>query len=278
MSAAAADDTYIGSEMCIDCHGEQHTRLLATRHGVSADSRTPIAREGCEGCHGPGMEHAASGGAIIGFGHGKPTPAEAQNAQCLQCHEDTRRIHWQGSAHAAADLSCADCHRAHHADLDWRSSAGTTLCQSCHPQVRAELLKASAHPVRQGGMACVDCHGAHGTAGPSALRALTLNQSCHTCHPEKRGPFLWEHEPASDDCSHCHLAHGSNHPALLKFRTPLLCQQCHQTAGSLSVLEHVRTFADNRAGSARFVAGLGCLNCHAQVHGSNHPSGAAFLR
>jgi hypothetical protein len=28
----------------------------------------------------------------------------------------------------------------------------------------------------------------------------------------------------------------------------------------------------------RFLLGRGCLNCHSQVHGSNHPSGAALDR
>ena len=53
---------------------------------------------------------------------------------------------------------------------------------------------------------------------------------------------------------------------------PMLCQQCHS---------HVRhpndlfTSTSLRSGSApdeRLMA-RGCITCHAQVHGSNHPSG-----
>ena len=61
------------------------------------------------------------------------------------------------------------------------------------------------------------------------LAQLTLNDNCYTCHAEKRGPFLWEHEPSSEDCGICHRPHGSLHPALLTSRPPLLCQQCHQS-------------------------------------------------
>ena len=31
-------------------------------------------------------------------------------------------------------------------------------------------------------------------------------------------------------------------------------------------------------GSSRFLLGSSCLNCHSQVHGSNHPSGVKLMR
>ena len=55
----------------------------------------------------------------------------------------------------------------------------------------------------------------------------TVNETCYTCHAEKRGPFLWEHSPVVDDCTNCHTPHGSTKPALLKARVPWLCQECH---------------------------------------------------
>ena len=39
-----------------------------------------------------------------------------------------------------------------------------------------------------------------------------------------------EHQPVTEDCSHCHRPHGSVHPRLLKARGPALCQQCHSAA------------------------------------------------
>jgi DmsE family decaheme c-type cytochrome len=279
---AAAQDDYVGSDICAECHQEKFEQIMPSKHGQTADLRTPFAQHGCETCHGPGAVHAAAEGEELGglvvFGGKSGVPAEAQNGLCLQCHQDTRRIHWQDSAHAAADLSCSDCHRVHQPDGVLRKMEETAVCFTCHWQVRADLHKASHHPVREGGLVCTDCHNAHGSDGPSSLLALTLNQACYSCHAEKRGPFLWEHEPVTDDCSNCHLPHGSNHPALLTQRAPFLCQQCHQTlSGGGTILSHVRRFLD-ASGGERFVAGNSCMNCHSQVHGSNHPSGNSLQR
>jgi hypothetical protein len=71
------------------------------------------------------------------------------------------------------------------------------------------------------------------------------------------------------------------HRALLTKTPPLLCQQCHSAAGHPSV---ARTAAGlpsptnpGGTGAVYLVAGS-CTNCHTQVHGSNHPSGAKLLR
>jgi len=63
---------------------------------------------------------------------------------------------------------------------------------------------------------------------------------------------------------------------------PYLCQQCHNTS-----IGHNSTFY-NASGTAaaalqggsptQRVIGRSCQNCHSQVHGSNHPSGARFQR
>ena len=76
-------------------------------------------------------------------------------------------------------------------------------------------------------MACSDCHNPHGSAGPKLLAKNTVNETCYTCHAEKRGPFLWEHQPVNEDCTNCHTPHGSNITPLLKSRPPFLCDECH---------------------------------------------------
>jgi hypothetical protein len=63
---------------------------------------------------------------------------------------------------------------------------------------------------------------------------------------------------------------------MLTRRAPLLCQQCHSQAGhpSLSL-----TAAGLPGGSpSALVVGSSCLNCHGEVHGSNHPSGITQMR
>ena len=247
------------------------------------DMRTPFAKHGCETCHGLGETHAASEGeefaGLVVYGKESAVPAEDQNARCLSCHQDTGRMHWQGSSHESENLVCTSCHMFHQPDGILRKESESDVCNSCHWKVRAEMYKASAHPIRQGLLTCTDCHDAHGSDGPSSLKTLTLNQNCYTCHAEKRGPFLWEHEPVTEECTICHSPHGSNNPALLVRRPPQLCQQCHQVlAGGLAGHINQRLEWGAGPGRAQLLFGASCLNCHSQVHGSNHPSGPVLQR
>ncbi len=229
-----SEDDFVGSDICAECHEEKFEEILPSKHGQTADLRTPFANRGCETCHGAGAEHAMSEGEerghLVVYGPKSGVPHDVQNGRCLGCHQDTRRMHWQSSAHASADLTCTNCHRIHQPDGVLRKSTESAVCTTCHWKVRADLHKAFAHPVMDDLMTCTDCHNPHGSAGPRSLKALTVNQACYTCHAEKRGPFLWEHEPVTDDCINCHQPHGSNNPALLTRRAPFLCQQCHQAS------------------------------------------------
>jgi DmsE family decaheme c-type cytochrome len=288
----AADDApptppggeYVGSDICSECHEEKFEQILPSRHAQFNDLRTPFAKQGCETCHGRGEVHALSDGedytGLIVYGKQSRTAGEQQNAQCLGCHQDTGRMHWQGSAHESADLVCSSCHLIHQPDGVLRKEREMDVCTSCHRDVRADLHKASVHPVRHGLITCTDCHSPHGSAGPRALNRLTLNQQCYACHAEKRGPFLWEHEPAMEECSSCHVPHGSNNPALLVRRPPLLCQECHQVrAGHFNrALDWPPDTAGRGLTTGTLMLGANCMNCHSQVHGSNHPSGVALQR
>jgi DmsE family decaheme c-type cytochrome len=214
---------------------------------------------------------------LVIYGKDSEMPVHDQNAQCLSCHQDTGRMHWQGSAHESADLLCTSCHLIHQPDGVLHKEREMDVCTSCHSKVRADLYKAYVHPIREGLLSCTDCHSPHGSTTDKALNKLTLNQQCFSCHAEKRGPFLWEHEPATEDCSSCHYPHGSNNPALLVRRGPMLCQECHQVIGGGNAA-HINEKYDWGGGNLRFIVGANCQNCHSQVHGSNHPSGAALAR
>jgi DmsE family decaheme c-type cytochrome len=137
-------------------------------------------------------------------------------------------------------------------------------------------MKAYSHPLREGKMACTSCHSPHGATTEQQLIKQTLNDTCFQCHAEKRGPFLWEHAPVTEDCSNCHNPHGSNHPGMLVKRAPLLCQSCHSQSGHPSIAQDADGLA---AGTpSQYLLGQSCLNCHSQVHGSNHPSGSRLMR
>lgn len=289
-SHADADPPFVsgGADTCLRCHGnpQSHQAVLSifkTPHGAANDSGVSLAQQQCESCHGPGGDHARrlrfgeERPPILAFGKSALWPVERQNAQCLSCHQDNTRMHWSGGAHELADLACNDCHSLHPPrDPVLGKSSQAEVCFDCHKPQRNEFHRASSHPVRFGKMDCASCHEPHGSMNPASLTRATVNDTCFECHADKRGPFLWEHAPAAEDCGSCHLPHGSNHPDLLTRRQPLLCQQCHSRAGHPSVARTGSGLADQRASA--FLLGNSCANCHSQVHGSNHPSGAGLMR
>jgi DmsE family decaheme c-type cytochrome len=128
--------------------------------------------------------------------------------------------------------------------------------------------------VPEGKMSCSDCHNPHGSAGPKLVKRDSINDTCYTCHAEKRGPFVHSHEPVTEDCSNCHNAHGTTVPAMLKARPPLLCQQCHTPHAQTGdgPIPGQLTSATRSQNSVTIWQGRSCLNCHTQVHGSNNPS------
>ena len=296
---AAGDYSRRGADTCLGCHDDSELfpagAVFETVHGhpgidgspfKTGSSRSYPAGLQCEACHGPMGEHGqrmlregAEREPIVNFGQRGNVSADLQNHFCLACHEDYGRSRWAGSAHEQADVACADCHRIHNPVDEVRTQTGQSeRCFECHRDVRADLLKLSSHPMREHQIACRDCHDPHGGsgAGDALIREASVNAACYECHAEKRGPFLWEHPPASENCLVCHVPHGSNQPALLARRAPHLCQSCHSSVGHRSLPQ----FADRRPSDpgAEFLFGNACLNCHAQVHGSNHPSGNLLRR
>ena len=283
----AQDYTSQGADACLPCHSagapQPAADIFFTKHASRSDPKAPFSKLQCETCHGPGQDHviAQQKGEdirpVITFGGDSNTAVEQQNRVCLDCHESRGRLAWFGSKHETQDVSCASCHQIHSPrDRVFDSLEQQQACFECHPKRRADTLKSSSHPLRFGNMSCSDCHDPHNGDNDFLLQELTVNETCYTCHTEKQGPYLWEHAPVSEDCTFCHQAHGSNHAALLKRRPPLLCQQCHSPEGHPSTAFTSDSIEDNF--SNRFLLGRGCLNCHSQVHGSNHPSGSTLHR
>ncbi len=260
-----------GADGCMMCHRKTEgvAAIFDGIHGNPNVVKGPMAGLQCESCHGPQGKHRGKNEPMITFGDDSPLTAEMQNSVCLACHDDSGRSDWHLGAHASDDVACVDCHQLHVAKDQVLTTEGQNqTCQSCHTKAKADSHKRSAHPIKWDEMACSDCHNPHGSLSESAMNQATVNDTCHQCHADKRGPFLWEHEPVMEDCSLCHNAHGSVNEGMLKTRVPMLCKQCHSEDG------HPSTIPGGN-GSIQ-TAGQGCLNCHSQIHGSNHPSGKAF--
>lgn len=261
---------YIGDETCLGCHDDPHDYRGTIHAKVLTDGNA------CEACHGPGGRHAeeADPAFIRTFDPARKNEDPRDwDAACLGCHEKASRGRWRGSTHQIRGVACTSCHTLMKpvSDRALLSEPGEPVetCYTCHLLRRAQTWRSSHKPMREGKMDCMSCHQPHGSAGPSLLKAFSVNEMCYRCHAEKRGPFLYEHPPARESCANCHDPHGSIYDNLLVRDTPRLCQQCHIAT------RHPTT--PNPADS-RFVFNKACLNCHAAVHGSNHPSGHRFMR
>jgi len=292
VNAQAQSGGYAGEKVCLGCHTQENAHYSETGHASAfrANPANDLERRGCEACHGPGAAHAKSSGdksLIVGFTRSWGTPPDQQASQCLSCHSGGNRMHWPGSIHASNQLSCADCHNP----MMKGSAAGllvrptiNEVCQNCHRQQRSEFMKRSHMPLPEGKMSCVDCHNPHGTVTRPLLKTDNVNSLCYSCHAEKRGPFLWEHAPVRENCLNCHSPHGSNQDKLLASPRPQLCQQCHGQLFHPSTLWNVNQTIPGAAalGGAAApsprVMGRSCLQCHSQVHGSNHPAGTRLQR
>ncbi len=267
-------------DRCTRCHDETADYpvlpIYKTAHSAVADERTRFGEAGCTSCHGDSLDHLEDDKFFpeVTFDPER-TPPEQQNQACLSCHQSDRQmVHWHGSEHEFAELSCASCHNIHAGhDKVLYTESQPQVCADCHQQQQHELRRPSRHPVADGLMACSDCHQPHGSTHVTLLKQPTVNETCYSCHAGKRGPFLWDHVPVREDCTTCHQPHGSVHRALLEMRPPQLCQQCH-----LQDTGHAAEFYDGGSLDSFRVGGQSCLNCHSAVHGSNHPRGYILRR
>ncbi|NNL68294.1 MAG: DmsE family decaheme c-type cytochrome [Myxococcales bacterium] len=275
---ARAEEGTVGDATCLGCHaslGDDYRHTVHARVAASAEAEATS----CESCHGPGAAHARSGGTDASAPgwltfSGEDESREAREEACLQCHRGGAQRFWPASPHASRDVSCSTCHTVMKPVSDRHllsKPSEDALCRSCHPMPAAQAKRSAHMPTRsgEGFMGCGSCHEPHGSVADKLIDAHTVNDSCTSCHAEKRGPFLWEHAPVSESCLNCHTPHGSLTPNMLRISGPRLCQSCH-----VQVL-HV---SEARRPESRFVVGRNCMSCHSQVHGSNHPSGAFLTR
>jgi len=291
--ATAADkpavDLFLkGDAKCTQCHDEGDNpailHLGKTKHGTVADGRTPS----CTNCHGDSDAHLKGGPS--GNKDKRPSPdvvfkakggssADVQSGSCIGCHKsDANRSHWAGSIHESRDVACANCHTVHAPkDKVLAKATQPEVCFACHKEQRAQVNRPSHHPVLEGKVACSDCHNPHGSTGPSLVKRDNIRDTCFQCHAEKRGPFVHNHQPATEACTICHQPHGTVVESMLKVRPPFLCHECHTPHGGfIPQVRGAQVTAPTANGIGKsgtnVTQGRACLNCHTEVHGSNNPS------
>lgn len=282
---------YVGTQNCLAaCHEHDRLKLFfdASTMGAQLKKESGMPLVDCESCHGPGSlaikgltrelveENARQGiktkcdfNTLIDLKH---LPATAQSLICLKCHtaNATFNLHnWNAGLHAINEVSCFACHDVHASpDLKVTPLASGKLCFTCHPSAQAQFSMPSRHPLREGRVFCVDCHNPHGGFAERNLLQDSVKETCVQCHPDKRGPFLYEHADVVEDCLNCHSPHGSVNRNLLNAREPFLCLQCHE-GHRLNTEADATTSTSTQRARAFYTR---CTDCHSRIHGSDVPS------
>jgi DmsE family decaheme c-type cytochrome len=271
---------FVGDETCTTCHESEGKSLRATLHGKPQNARTPAGRtagQSCETCHGPGQAHVETGDKtkIKRF---TAMAAKDISTTCLGCHNKGGHVNFEGGMHDARNLSCVTCHSVHSPKSEraqLKTVTAVQTCETCHKQEAMKVKRSGHMPLREGKMDCTTCHNPHGSTNVRMLKTgNTINETCASCHAEKRGPYLWDHAAGRENCASCHDPHGSNNDRMLVAKDPMLCQRCHVSS------RHPATIYDGTqvAAASNRAVGRSCVNCHSQIHGSNHPAGDKFLR
>jgi DmsE family decaheme c-type cytochrome len=284
---------YVGSEVCETCHPDVWLNFPRNPHYKSVASGKELpAKTGCEGCHGPGGDHAAARGGKATIGAFSTFTPEKTLGTCLGCHsKDVSKANIRRSPHTEANVVCTNCHSIHKPATPkfLLAKVQRELCYSCHASERAQFEMPSKHRVNEGVVDCSDCHNPHGASvssatasrmgGSSAMLqpAMDNEEPCLKCHVDKRGPFVFEHASVRvEGCGACHVPHGSMNAKLL--RRPVvftMCLECHNGAGTFG-RENIGVFLTPATHNLLDPKYQHCTLCHVRIHGSN--SDPRFLR
>ncbi len=251
----------IDSETCTDCHDELQAGLDRTAHRLTDMSGQGMS-VGCISCHSGGEEHIED-----------PTPENISNPakqdgydvrrKCSGCHVVHESLDNFGfDTHSTLDISCTECHTVHSGHSERLLDDRAEFCQRCHSETMTAFRRRSNHPIVQSVLTCVDCH--KFTRRSDADFSYDLDRICRDCHPDRGGPFLYEHEAVNSytteesGCIRCHEPHGSENDRLLRQAGNDLCRQCH--------IEHVTRNHANLWDEV--FSKFPCQKCHVDTHGS----------
>ena len=271
--------------LCDNCHKVTEGRTFL--HG-------PTAVGECTVCH---QSHSSDFPKLL-----VRDPAEL----CFSCHVVTQsELKKYEFIHEPAKNDCIGCHDPHGADnAKMVKNLAPLLCYTCHEDIQkiAENSKYRHSVVGDIG-GCMNCHTPHA----STLKFLLKKDAaslCMTCHDKpvaiskdevlpaftdqiKDKKFL--HGPvAENNCSGCHITHGSEYFRLLakeyppQFYAPFskenyaLCFSCHPE--SVVLTRETSDLTDFRNGNLNLHyvhvnksdRGRTCRSCHA-THASNLP-------
>lgn len=247
----------------------------------------PVARIGCESCHGPGKDHNGDKSKIgVSF----------ESGVCMQCH-DAPNNHsigrfWSESAHATMPLSggesnrtgCFPCHNgpslAAFADNPTNPDYSKTpfqasiSCQSCHDphdntnpaQLRLvtsqPLVNGYVIPAGLGGMGqlCMNCHRGRYDSKVKVLAQANPNVYANRFYPHyspQTDMFVGANAYEFDQDLSGLMTHGG---------TPNGCVTCHMSERRLGTSSyrpnHGMNMVDKATGKDNVEA---CIECHGEI-------------
>ena len=253
-------------ELCATCH-ETHVKLFQEKN---------VHRQlKCEDCHGPASEHVASRGQEKGKILNVKNLGPAERSEiCLRCHEKEvvppHVAQWRTSVHAHEDVSCSDCHRAHH-DLPKGTPTVTPPRETSRPRqdklaqnATAQKLDPLVRPARL-----------TTTRAPSPSASNNMaEQEKAKAKPSLRGTSRSLAADAPDVCYRCH--EGSHRmveltgPHQIGGESGFKCTTCHDGRGTLTLQSgkelcltcHGGPLSSNWHSGTHNEAGLLCTDCH----------------
>ena len=288
----------VSEDVCLVCHAEKsltkedrgHVRSLFV--DGTTFTKSAHGELDCVSCH-------------EGFHVDQlPHAQKIKPVDCSSCHADQQFVNYKQSVHGKvksgrAAVSCAACHSTHAiqkiSDRDslQRKEFGVQICESCHTDVKKKFMASEHGKARarhaKAAPSCLDCHGVHDVASPTAEGAPTnrklIANKCLSCHLDnadvraKVGPsagFIASYENSvhgqamkngnemAATCTDCHGAHdmskaSSGSSTVSKKNIAATCGNCHgdiqaQYEGSI----HGKALASGVSASAT------CTDCHGE--------------
>lgn len=211
-----------------------------------------LATIGCESCHGPGSEHAATTDT-------NKMDMSMQAGKCGQCHDEPWRHNiysmYKNSVHSAPVMegrvvssgrnSFSDCNRCH----DGYTYMGFT---------KGLALTPNTNTADQVPITCATCHEPHGNTNDFSLR------SCPTGADTLSGGYTYNNAGTGKVCLDCHKARrGPNWYIVTKGSFSSTWGPHESTQGDVVLGKNAATFngVPYLGGSHQNVGGL-CVGCH----------------
>jgi predicted CXXCH cytochrome family protein len=256
------ESEYVGSQACFSCHASKHSPWKSSSHAKPSESipgwsntcagchtTNPSADTtswseadiGCEACHGPGREHAATGD------KSKIVSSRSEDI-CGQCHIGTGWV-----AGFRPGMKLAGLPGLKLVAID--SAAGPPESGPRHRQIynmwlssgHSETLKLLADN-KQVSPQCYSCHSAEGFQSKLAGKTVDL------AHKESFHAIT---------CSSCHDSHNSSNPHQLVADPEKVCTSCHSQR---AVLEGKGAKGIDEIRGVH--SAVDCFSCH--MTGGNH--------